>query len=154
MNADVSPPAVDRFEKVRGKYAAKARTLGKSIRTASERVQRERAELNQASMTSIFSFGASVLGAFLGNKTSTRAATSKATSVFRGATRAAKKKAAADRAEEALAQLRDELEQLEPAAGRPLSDGRGSIARAWFRMEMRVELYRTTDFQSVGVDFR
>jgi len=99
-------------EKIRGKYATKMASLEKSIRTAGERLDRERTELNQASVSSVIKMGTSVLSAFFGNKTKSRSSRS-TDAVIRDATQAVKKKADANRAEEALRQLSLDLADLE-----------------------------------------
>ncbi|HBJ39066.1 MAG TPA: ATP-binding protein [Planctomycetaceae bacterium] len=99
-------------EKIRAKYASKAQTLEKSIRAAAERLDRQRSELNQASVSSVITLGTSVLGAFFGNKTKSRSS-NKTDAIIRGATQTAKKKADADRAEEAMRQLSLDLEDLQ-----------------------------------------
>jgi hypothetical protein len=99
-------------EKIRAKYASKAQSLEKSIRAAGDRLDRQRSELNQASVASVITLGTSVLGAFFGNKTKSRSS-SKTDSIIRGATQTAKKKADADRAEEAMRQLSLDLEELQ-----------------------------------------
>lgn len=99
-------------EKIRAKYATKAQTLEKSIRAAADRLDRQRAELNQASVSSVITLGTSVLGAFFGNKTKSRSS-GKTDSIIRGAQQTAKKKADADRAEEAMRQLSLDLEDLQ-----------------------------------------
>lgn len=98
-------------EKIRGKYATRMRTLEKSIRTAGERLDRERSELNQSSVSSVIELGTSVIGAFFGNKSRSRSRQTDA--IVRGATQAAKKKADADRAHESLRQLQMDLEDLQ-----------------------------------------
>lgn len=100
-------------EKIRAKYASKAESLEKSIRTAAERADRERAELKHASMTSMIDLGTSVIGTFFGGKRRSRATASKSTAAWKGATHAAKKKADADRAEDALRQLKLDLDELQ-----------------------------------------
>lgn len=102
-------------EKIRAKFAGKAQTLEKSIRVAAERVQRERAALTQVSMAPVIDLATSVLTSFFGRKQASRKSGGKATAVLKGASQAAKQKADADRAEEALQQLSLELQDLEQA---------------------------------------
>ncbi|TVQ01627.1 MAG: DUF853 family protein [Planctomycetaceae bacterium] len=100
-------------ERIRAKYVGKAQSLERSIRSAAEKLDRERAALNQASMASVIELGTSVIGTFFGGKRKSRARTSAASSVLKGATQAAKKKADADRAEEALRQMQLDLDELQ-----------------------------------------
>lgn len=98
-------------EKIRGQYASRFRSLEKNIRTAATRLERERTELSQTSVSSVIQLGTSVLGAFFGNKSRSRS--SQTGAVVRKATQAAKKKAAADRAHQSLRELEQDLEDLQ-----------------------------------------
>jgi hypothetical protein len=100
-------------ERIRAKYVGKAQSLEKSIRTAAEKLDRERAALNQASIASVIELGTSVIGTFFGGKRKSRASSSSASSVLKGATQAARKKADAGRAEEALRQMQLDLNELQ-----------------------------------------
>lgn len=108
-------------EKVRAKYASKAQSLEKSIRASGDRLERQRAELNQASVSSVITLGTSVLGAFFGNKTKSRSS-GKTNTIIRQATQAAKKKSDADRAEETLRQLSLDLADLQSSLNQEIDD--------------------------------
>lgn len=95
-------------EKLRNKYASKLRTVEGKIRTAEDRVAREKDQFKQASVSSLVSFGSTILNAFLGNKISRRTSTT-----VRGATRAAAQHGDIARAEDAAEQLRLDYEALE-----------------------------------------
>jgi hypothetical protein len=110
-------------EKLRSKYADKMAKLNAKLQTAQDRVEREAEQYKQAKMSSVISFGASILGAFLGNKVASRTNVSKMGTAMRGAGRAAQQKGDVDRAEDQLqqialdmqdldAELNDELEKL------------------------------------------
>lgn len=99
-------------EKLRLKYLKKMKSLEKKIRTAEERVQREEGQYDSAKMSSVLSFGASLLGAFMGNKLASRTNVSKMSTAARGATRAAQQRGDVKRAEEALEQLRLDMDDL------------------------------------------
>ncbi len=99
--------------RIRDKFAVKAKSLDKKIRTAADRLDRERAALKEASVNSAITIGTSILGAFFGNKVGGRAsASSKTTTAVRGATKAAEKKGDVDRAHAAIGQLQLDLEDL------------------------------------------
>lgn len=110
-------------EKLRSKYADKMKSLNAKIQTAQDRVDREAEQYNQAKMSSLISVGASILGAFMGNKVASRTNVSKVSTAARSASRAAQQKADVTRAEESLkqyamdmqdldAELQEELEEL------------------------------------------
>lgn len=108
-------------EKIRAKYASKAQSLEKAIRTAGERVERERSSLRSVAAAPMIELGTSILNTFFGRKTS-RSASSRTASVLRGANTAYKKKADADRAEETLRQLQIDLEDLETSLRREIDE--------------------------------
>ncbi len=99
-------------EKVRDKFAARAKTLEKQIRAAGERLAKEQSELKEATMTSAISIGSTILGAFFGNKLGSRANVSKTSTAMRGASKATQAKAEVNRAEDAMRQLQLDLDDL------------------------------------------
>ncbi|MGB7327754.1 MAG: ATP-binding protein [Rubripirellula sp.] len=106
--------ALDReTEKLRDKYAAKMESINTKIQSAEERVEREAEQYNQAKMSSIISVGASILGAFLGNKVASRTNVSKMSTAARGASRAAQQRGDVVRAEETLKQLALDMQDLD-----------------------------------------
>ncbi|QDT07522.1 AAA-like domain protein [Rubripirellula lacrimiformis] len=100
-------------EKLREKYAAKMKSIDSKMQTAQERVDRESDQYNQAKMSSIISVGASILGAFLGNKVASRTNVSKVSTAARGASRAAQQRSDVVRAEESLKQLAMDMQDLD-----------------------------------------
>ena len=100
-------------EKLRAKYATKMSSLDKKIRTAQERVDREQDQFDQAKMSSMISFGASLLGAFMGRKMASRTNVSKMGTAARSGSRALQQKGDVDRAEEALRGLAEEQTELD-----------------------------------------
>jgi len=100
-------------EKLREKFAAKMKRIDDKIETAEARVQREEEQYNQAKMSSIVSFGASILGAFLGNKMASRTNVSKVSTAVRGAGRAAQQRGDVNRAEDQLKRLAEEMTDLD-----------------------------------------
>ncbi|TWU58212.1 ATP-binding protein [Rubripirellula reticaptiva] len=100
-------------EKLRDKYAAKMKSIDTKIQSAQERVDRESEQYNQAKMSSIISVGASILGAFLGNKVASRTNVSKVSTAARGASRAAQQRSDVVRAEETLKQLAMDMHDLD-----------------------------------------
>ena len=100
-------------EKLRKKYATKMERINSKMQTAQDRVDREAEQYKQAKMSSVISFGASILGAFLGNKVASRTNVSKMSSAMRGAGRAAQQKGDVARAEDQLTQLALEIQELD-----------------------------------------
>ena len=100
-------------EKLRKKYKTKMERVDKKIQTAQARVDREAQQYEQAKMSSLISFGASLLGAFMGNKLASRTNVSKMGTAMRGAGRASQQKGDIGRAEDALEQLALEMQQLD-----------------------------------------
>lgn len=106
--------ALDReTEKLRSKYATAMAKLDDKLRTAQERVDREAEQYSQAKMNTVISFGASILGAFLGNKVASKTNVSKVSTAARGASRAAQQRGDVARAEEALKQIAIEMTELD-----------------------------------------
>jgi hypothetical protein len=102
-----------RTEELRAKYAVKMKSLDAKIQSAQERVDRESQQYEQAKLSSAISFGASILGAFLGNKVASRTNVSKISTAARGAGRAAQQRGDVVRAEESLKQLAIEMQDLD-----------------------------------------
>lgn len=97
-------------EKLRAKYASKMESLDKRIRTAEERLDREKNEFNQVSMSSVVDIGSSILGSLFGNKRRSR---SKTSSVVKSATRAAGQRDDVKRAEQILQDLSRDMLDLD-----------------------------------------
>lgn len=100
-------------EKLRSKYADKMAKLNAKLQTGQARVDREAEQYNQAKMSSMISFGASILGAFLGNKVASRTNVSKMGTAMRGAGRAAQQKGDVSRAEDQLEQIAIDMQDLD-----------------------------------------
>ena len=99
-------------EKVRAKFATRAKALEKKIREAGERLSREQAELSQASWTTAINMGTTVLGAFFGKKLGSRSNVTKTSTAMRGATKAAQERSDVQRAEDAMRELQIDLDEL------------------------------------------
>jgi hypothetical protein len=95
--------------KLRGKHAAKLQSLENRIRTAEQRVEREKSQYSQRKLDTAVSIGTSVLGAIFGGRS---AAATRAGSAARHAGRVFSERGDIERAGEsleALAAQRDEL---------------------------------------------
>jgi hypothetical protein len=97
-----------RIEELRRKSAAKLRSLQERIDRAEQAVDRETQEASSAKMQTAISFGASVLGAILGRKSS-RSGLGGVTSAARGVDRYSRQTGDVRRAEQKLMAHRDEL---------------------------------------------
>jgi hypothetical protein len=100
-------------EKLRSKYADKMKSLNAKITSAQERVDREAEQYNQAKVSSMISVGASILGAFMGNKVASRTNVNKVSTAARNASRAVQQKADVTRAEESLKQFAMDMQDLD-----------------------------------------
>jgi hypothetical protein len=95
------------------KYASKLATLEDQLRRAAERVERERSQLSQQKMQSVFSIGASVLGAFLGRKTLSAANVNRAATAARAATRIGRESGDVDRAGDSMEVVQQKQRDLQ-----------------------------------------
>ncbi len=100
-------------EKLRDKYGSKMKSLESKIRTAQDRIAREEDQYESAKMSSLLSFGTSLIGAFMGRKIASRTNVSKMSTAARGASRAAQQRGDVKRAEAALEQLHIDMQELE-----------------------------------------
>ena len=95
-------------EKLRKKYATKFRTAKDKIRRAEDRVEVQEDQYKQSRTSSWLSIGQTVMGAFMGRRTSRSAGTS-----IRSFGRAGKEKADIARAEDNLEEVTIQFEDLE-----------------------------------------
>ncbi|MEM8911721.1 MAG: ATP-binding protein [Planctomycetota bacterium] len=109
-------------EKLRDRYASKMKTLEGKMRTAEERIARENDQYESARLSSLMSFGTSILGAFMGRKLSSRTSVSKMSTAARGASRAAQQRGDVKRAELALEQLHVDMQELEDDLRRDIDE--------------------------------
>ncbi|HEY7638181.1 MAG TPA: hypothetical protein VH814_00550 [Steroidobacteraceae bacterium] len=95
------------------KYAPKLAALEDQLRRATERVERERSQLNQQRLQSAFSIGASVLGAFLGRRTFSATNVNRAASAARAATRIGRESGDVDRASDSVEVVQQKQRDLQ-----------------------------------------
>ena len=100
-------------EKLRKKYAARFDTLRNRIRRAEEKLEREQSQYKQKKMDSIFSAGANILAAVLGRKTMSATNARRAGSSMRSLGRARKELSDVERAEDNLADLNVDWQDME-----------------------------------------
>ncbi|PIE25505.1 MAG: ATP-binding protein [Planctomycetota bacterium] len=101
------------IEKLRGKFSPKLARLEERIRTQQARIEKERAQFKQSSMSAVLSVGSTILGALFGRKLASAGTVRSATTTARRAGRAAQQKGDIAHAEAKLASLEDQLEELE-----------------------------------------
>ncbi len=102
-----------KIEKLRDRYSTKLARLEGKIRTAEERVAREKSQANRATMDSAISIGSTILGALFGRKLASRTNIGKASTSMRSAGRAAQQRGDVGRAEEKVEDLNRQVEELE-----------------------------------------
>lgn len=100
-------------EGLRKKYGAKAATLQEKLRRAQAAVERETAQADQSKYQTAISFGATVLGAFLGKKTFSVSNLGRAATSARGLSRTRKESQDIERAGETVQMLNGQLAELE-----------------------------------------
>jgi hypothetical protein len=100
-------------EALRKKYAPKVAILQDRIRRAQQAVDRETQQAQQAKMQAAVSFGATLLGAFLGRKAVSAATLGRATTAVRGVGRSMKESQDIARAGETVEAMQQQLADLE-----------------------------------------
>jgi len=100
-------------EALRKKYAPKSAVLQDKIRRAQQAVERETQQAQQAKMQAAVSFGATLLGAFLGRKAVSAATLGRATTAVRGVGRSMKESQDIARAGETVEAMQQQLADLE-----------------------------------------
>jgi hypothetical protein len=99
-------------EKLRQSYGTRQQRLEDRIGAAMDRVEREKADVAAKTADTVISFGAAVLGAFLGRKAMSATTVSKAATGMRSAGRVAREKGDVQRAEVEVQALQQELNGL------------------------------------------
>jgi hypothetical protein len=100
-------------EKLRRKYAPKFEQLEERKRRAEQAVARETEQAKGQKMQTAISFGATLLGSFLGRKRASLSTLGRATTAVRGVGRSMKESQDVDRAEDNVAAVTQRLSDLE-----------------------------------------
>ena len=95
-------------DKLRQKYAPKFTALQEQLRRAQATVERERDQVRQQEMNTAFSFGATILGGFLGSRR-----VSGARSAMGGVGRSMKERRDVERAQDSVSAIQQRLRQME-----------------------------------------
>jgi hypothetical protein len=101
------------IEKVRERFAARARQLEQRLQSAQDRVDREQSQYDQQKMQAAISFGATVLGAVFGRKLASTRTLGRATTAARGAGRIGRERADIDRARDSVDAMLAQQAELE-----------------------------------------
>lgn len=100
-------------EKLRRKYAPKLTRLQDRLRRAEQAVERESEQAQAQKTQTAISFGATVLGAFVGRKAVSATTLGRATTAARGVSRSLKESKDIDRAEANAEAVQEQLEAME-----------------------------------------
>jgi hypothetical protein len=101
--------------RVREKHAAKIRTAEDKLRRAQQAVERESVQATESKMSAAVSFGTSVLGALLGNKTISAANIGRVATAARSMGRVTRESADVTRATSTVGVLEQQLADLQAA---------------------------------------
>ncbi len=101
------------LERLREKFAPKLAALQEQRRKAEQRVEKERVEAKESTLSAAVSVGSSILGALLGRKMLSTTTMNRAATSARAATRASRQRADIGRAEETVEAISERLNDLE-----------------------------------------
>ncbi|NLF21873.1 MAG: ATP-binding protein [Lentisphaerae bacterium] len=99
--------------KLKTRYGAKLQTLGDQLRRAQERVDREKTQAGQQKVNTVLSFGATLLGAFLGRGLARVGTVGRATTAMKNASKIGKERADVARAAESVEVLQERLNDMQ-----------------------------------------
>jgi DNA helicase HerA-like ATPase len=100
-------------EKLRQKYSPKSAALEERLRKAEQRVDKEKSQANQQTMSAALSIGASIMGALFGRKMLSAANVNRAAGSMRAASRISKERQDISQANESVEAVKQKLEELE-----------------------------------------
>jgi hypothetical protein len=100
-------------ERLRQKYAPKIASLQERLRRAQQALDREQHQVKDQKVQTAISFGATLLGAFVGRKALSATTLGRATTAARGVSRAVKQQEDVGRVEDTVATLQQQLVGLE-----------------------------------------
>lgn len=101
------------LERLRVRFAPKVRRLDERMRTAKQRVDREKSQASQQTYSAAVSFGQSILGALFGRKIASATNVGKAATSVRAAGRAVREQSDVGRAEESVEAIEQEMADLD-----------------------------------------
>jgi hypothetical protein len=100
-------------ERLRQQYAPKIATLQERLRRAQAAEEREASQASSAKLQTAISFGATLLGAFMGRKAVSMSSVGRATTAARGVGRSMKEAEDVKRAAESVASVQQQIDALE-----------------------------------------
>jgi hypothetical protein len=115
---------------LRQKYAPKIAALQEKLRRAQAAQEREAGQASAAKLQTAISFGATVLGAFMGRKAVNMSTIGKATTAARGVGRSMKEAEDAKRAGESVASVQAQIDALEAEMNEQAASVEASMAAA------------------------
>lgn len=101
------------IEKLRAKYAPKLASAQEAIRKGEQRVDKEKAQANEQTFSSVITIGTSILGAMFGRKLASSTNLGKASTSMRSITRAARERQDITQAQESVEALAEKFKTLE-----------------------------------------
>jgi hypothetical protein len=113
LNLTATESRDQKVEKLRAKYAPKQAGKQEQIRKAQQRVEKEKSQATQQTMSAAVSFGSSILGALFGRKLASSANIGRAATSMRAAGRVARERADIAHAQESTEALQQRLADLE-----------------------------------------
>ena len=132
-------------EKLRQKYAPKFASLAERARRAQQAVAREEEQARQSKVQTAISLGTTVLGAIFGRKTIGAGTIGRATTTARGVGRSYKESQDIARAEETVAALKGQMDDLDAAM-------KSEIAEAETRLDPATEALETVSIRPKKTD--
>jgi hypothetical protein len=136
-------------EALRKKYAPKLQVLQDRLRRAQERVTREQSQYGQQKLNTAISFGATLLGAFLGRKAISVGSVGRASSTMRSASRIGKEKEDIERADESAQVVQERLAALQAEFDAEVASMQGQFEPTAVPVERTLVRPRKSDI-SVG----
>ncbi|MCU0640146.1 MAG: ATP-binding protein [Candidatus Krumholzibacteria bacterium] len=135
----------DEVEKLKSKYAARFQTLTDRVRTAQERVEREKSQAAQQKFSAALGAGATILGALMGRRAISAGTVERASTTMRRAGRIGKEQADVKRAGDSLEDLKLRLAEMERQFAEEAEAMRGRFDPAAVEVEKKHVRPRKTD---------
>jgi len=141
----------EEMDKLRRKYGSKVQTLKNRVAKAEQKVDVQTAQYKTSRLSTAASFGATILGAFLGRKAVSATNVRSAGTAASRASRTAKERGDIGRAKESLEALNDQLANLETEFESELSRVRDGITVEGLELEHLTLAPRKTEMGPLDV---
>lgn len=139
-------------EKLRQKFQAKYQSLDDRIQRAREKIAREKDQYSQKKWDSILSVGSTLLGAFMGRKTLSVTNMRRASSSMKSMNRAASEHSDIENAQQALAALQEQRQELESEFEEAVDQLDDSLQAATIPLEKVDIKPRKSDLAVISLD--